>query len=242
VKGRKGRGETARGRGAEARDRGSATDRLAPLAPGFYRRPAREVARDLLGRYLVRRLPDGERLVLRLVETEAYQGEGDRASHAWAGPVTPRSRRLFREGGRAYVYLIYGMHHCLNAVAGSAEDGQAVLLRAGEPVAGEERMRALRGLAPGADTQQGRAAGRPLRPGDLAGGPGRLCQALAVDGAFDSVPLWEGDLLVTAGEPVPDERVVRGPRIGVAYAGEAAEWPLRFAIAGHAHMSKPKIG
>ncbi|HLE83226.1 MAG TPA: DNA-3-methyladenine glycosylase [Thermoanaerobaculia bacterium] len=212
-----------------------------PLAPAFYRRPAREVARDLLGRYLVRRLPNGERLVLRLVETEAYQGEGDRASHAWAGPVTPRSRRLFRDGGHAYVYLIYGMHHCLNAVAGSSEDGQAVLFRAGEPVAGEAPMRALRGFAPGADPRPGRGAVGPLRPGELAGGPGRLCQALAVDGAFDGVPLWAGDLVVAEGEPVPDRAVVRGPRVGVAYAGEAAGWPLRFAIAGHPHMSRPKL-
>jgi DNA-3-methyladenine glycosylase len=212
-----------------------------PLAPAFYRRPAREVARDLLGRYLVRRLPDGERLVLRLVETEAYQGEGDRASHAWAGPVTPRSRRLFRDGGHAYVYLIYGMHHCLNAVAGSAEDGQAVLLRAGEPVAGEERMRALRGLGGGAQARQGSGPGPPLRPGELAGGPGRLCQALAVDLTFDGVPLWAGDLVVAEGEPVPDRAVVRGPRVGVAYAGEAAGWPLRFAIAGHSHVSRPRV-
>jgi len=212
-----------------------------PLPPELYRRPAREVARDLLGRYLVRYLPDGERLVLRLVETEAYQGEGDRASHAWAGPVTPRSRRLFREGGHAYVYLIYGMHHCLNAVAGGADDGQAVLLRAGEPVAGEERMRALRRLGPEEEAGQERASARSLRPGDLAGGPGRLCQALAVDRSFDGVPLWEGDLVIAHGEPVPDREVVRGPRVGVAYAGEAAEWPLRFAVRGHPHVSRPRI-
>jgi len=212
-----------------------------PLTPGFYRRPAREVARDLLGRYLVRRLPDGERLGLRLVETEAYQGEGDRASHAWAGPVTPRSRRLFRDGGHAYVYLIYGMHHCLNAVAGGADDGQAVLLRAGEPVAGEERMLALRGLAAVGGRSDAKAAARRPRPGDLAGGPGRLCQALAVDLSFDGVPLWEGDLVLARGEPVPDADVARGPRVGVAYAGEAAGWPLRFAVRGHPHVSRPRI-
>lgn len=202
-----------------------------PLPPAFYRRPAGELARELLGRYLIRHLPDGGRLVLRLVEVEAYQGEGDRASHAHAGPVTPRSRRLYREGGHAYVYLIYGMHHCLNAVAGTDGDGHAVLLRAGEPVEGAERMAALRGFGPE----------RRLRPGDLAGGPGKLCQALGVDRSFDGAPLWEGDLLLTAGEPVPDEEVARGSRIGVAYAGEAAGWPLRFALAGHPHMSKPRL-
>lgn len=214
-------------------------DPFEPLPPEVYRRPADEVARDLLGRYLVRRVPAGSggeeearRLVLRLVEVEAYQGEGDRASHAHAGPVTPRSRRLYRPGGHAYVYLIYGMHHCLNAVAGTDGDGHAVLLRAGEPVEGAARMRALRGFGPE----------RGLRPGDLAGGPGKLCRALSVDRSFDGAPLWKGDLVLTAGEPVPEDRVVRGPRIGVAYAGEAAEWPLRFALAGHPHVSKPRLG
>lgn len=210
----------------------AAVDRFEPLPPEFYGRLAEDVARDLLGRYLVRGLPDGERLVLRLVEVEAYRGEGDRASHASGGPVTDRSRRLYRRGGHAYVYLIYGMHHCLNAVAGTADDGHAVLLRAGEPVEGEERMRELRGFGPG----------RRPRPGDLAGGPGKLCRALGVDRRDDGVPLWEGNLILAYGEPVRDEEVVRGARIGVDYAGDHATWPLRFAIAGHPHMSKPRIG
>lgn len=192
------------------------------------------MARDLLGRYLVRTLPDGERLVARLVETEAYQGEGDRASHAWQGPRTERSRKLYREGGHAYVYLIYGMHHCMNAVASSSDDGHAVLLRAAEPVEGEERMAVLRGLV-----RDG--AGRRRRPGDVGGGPGKLCQALAIDRSFDGVALWEGSLRITEGEPVPDEAVATGGRIGVDYSGEAATWPLRFAIAGHRHMSKPRL-
>ena len=192
------------------------------------------MARDLLGRYLVRRMPDGERLVARLVETEAYQGEGDRASHAWKGPATERSRKLYRDGGHAYVYLIYGMHHCLNAVASSSDDGHAVLLRAGESVAGEARMAALRGLNPD-------RPGKVLRPGDVGGGPGKLCQALAIDGSFDGAPLWEGDLTITAGEPVPDGEVATGGRIGVDYAGEAATWPLRFGIAGNRHMSRPRL-
>ncbi|MFP3941380.1 MAG: DNA-3-methyladenine glycosylase [Thermoanaerobaculia bacterium] len=213
----------------------SASDPFEPLAPEFYRRPAEDVARDLLGRYVVRRMPDGERLVLRVVETEAYRGEGDRASHAWAGPVTPRARRLFREGGRAYVYLIYGMHHCLNAVASTDGDGHAVLLRAGEPVAGEERMRTLRGLS----ERDGR---RTVPAGAVAGGPGKLCRALAVDRELDGLPLWEGELVLARGEPVPDEAVVRGPRVGVDYAGDAARWPLRFAVAGHPHVSRPRPG
>ena len=110
--------------------------RFRPLPVSFYRRPAATVARDLLGRYLVHEL-DGERLVLRLVETEAYLGAPDRASHAWDGRRTPRNESLYLPGGHAYVYFIYGMHWCLNVVCGEKDEGGAVLLRAGEPLRGE---------------------------------------------------------------------------------------------------------
>ncbi|MFL6193634.1 MAG: DNA-3-methyladenine glycosylase [Thermoanaerobaculia bacterium] len=200
--------------------------RFRPLPPSFYRRPAEAVARDLLGRYLVREL-DGERLTLRLVETEAYLGEPDRASHAWGGRRTPRNESLYLEGGHAYVYLIYGLHFCLNAVTGEAGIGSAVLLRAGEPVEGEERMRQNRGWT------------REPRPGDLAGGPGKICQALAIGRDLDGVRLDRPPLSIAKGEPVADEEIVASARIGVDYAGEAALWPLRFSVRGHRHVSKP---
>jgi DNA-3-methyladenine glycosylase len=197
--------------------------RFRPLPQSFYRRPAEAVARDLLGRYLVREL-DGERLTLRLVETEAYLGEPDRASHAWGGRRTPRNESLYLEGGHAYVYLIYGLHYCLNAVTGKAGIGSAVLLRAGEPVEGEERMRDNRGWT------------REPRPGDLAG---KICQALAIGRELDGVLLDQPPLFIAKGEPVVDEEIVASPRIGVDYAGEAALWPLRFSVRGHRHVSKP---
>jgi DNA-3-methyladenine glycosylase len=84
--------------------------------------------------------------------------------------------------------------------------------------------------------------GKSLRPGDIAGGPGKLCQALAIDGSLDGQALHEGPLHLTAGEPVDPADIARGPRIGVEYAGEAARWPLRFAIAGHPEMSRPILG
>lgn len=203
-----------------------------PLPVSFYRRPVELVARELLGRWLVREI-DGERLVLRLVETEAYLGAPDAASHAAGGRRTARNESLYLPGGYAYVYFIYGMHFCLNAVAGRRDEGGAVLLRAGEPVEGEERMRALRGLVG--------EQGRRVRAGEVAGGPGRLCRALAVDRAFDAVPLYRGPLRILAGDPVPDAAIAAGPRIGVAYAGEAAAWPLRFAVAGNPHVSRPRL-
>ena len=203
--------------------------RFRTLPRSFYRRPAEEVARDLLGRYLVREL-EGERLVLRLVETEAYLGDPDRASHAWKGRRTPRNESLYLPGGHAYVYFIYGMHYCLNAVTGEAGIGSAVLLRAGEPVEGEERMVENRGWT------------AKVRPGDLAGGPGKICQALAIGKELDGVLLDQAPLYITKGEPVAVEEIVASPRIGVAYAGEAALWPLRFSVRGHPHVSKPRPG
>lgn len=197
------------------------------LPLSFYRRPAEAVARELLGRYLVREL-DGERLVLRLVETEAYLGAPDRASHAWGGRRTPRNESLYLPGGHAYVYLIYGMHYCLNAVTGEADEGGAVLLRAGEPVLGEERMRENRGWT------------RIARPGDLAGGPGKVCQALAIGRELDGVRLDRPPLWIATGEPVAAEEIVASPRIGVDYAGEAARWPLRFSLRGNPHVSRPR--
>lgn len=199
------------------------------LSKAFYRRSTEQVARDLLGRYLVRHR-NGERLVVRLVETEAYLGAPDRASHAWDGRRTERTESLYLPGGFAYVYLIYGIHHCLNAVTEGTELGSAVLLRAGEPIEGDETLRRLRGWGE-----------RRVRPGDLTGGPGKLCQALSVDRSLDGVPLDEGELRITAGVPVAAEEIVSGPRVGVGYAGEAARWPLRFAVRGNPHVSRPRM-
>lgn len=187
------------------------------------------MAQDLLGRYLVREL-EGERLVLRLVETEAYLGAPDRASHAWGGRRTPRNESLYLPGGHAYVYFIYGMHFCLNAVTGEAGVGSAVLLRAGAPVAGEERMAQNRGWL------------KKVRPGDLAGGPGKLCQALAIGRELDGVLLNGPPLYIAKGEPVEEGRIVASPRIGVDYAGEAAAWPLRFSVRGEGSVSRPRPG
>jgi DNA-3-methyladenine glycosylase len=199
--------------------------RLRVLGSGFYDRSAETVARDLLGRWLVRETSAGRR-VLRLVETEAYLGRDDPASHAYRGE-TARNRSMFGEGGRAYVYFVYGMHFCVNVVCGPAGLPHAVLLRAGEPVEGAGLMLAARGIEPGG------------APRAVAGGPARLCDALAIDRGLDGADLRRGELRLVAGEPVGDEEVVRGPRIGVDYAGEAAGWPLRFGVAGSAALSRP---
>jgi DNA-3-methyladenine glycosylase len=134
---------------------------------------------------------------------------------------------MWEAGGIAYVYFVYGMHHMLNVVAGRRGDGHAVLIRAGEPVAGLEAMARLRGVF-----------GAP-RPGAIAGGPARLCDALAIDLGFNGAPLARGALRLARGQPVARRRIARGPRVGVAYADDHAHWPLRFAERGNLHVSKP---
>jgi DNA-3-methyladenine glycosylase len=196
------------------------------LPAAFYRRAADEVARDLLGRYLEREA-DGAKLVLRIVETEAYLGVEDPASHARGGRRTARNEVLYAAGGVAYVYLVYGVHHCLNTVTGNSGDGSAVLIRAGEPLEGEEVMVSHRRLA------------RSPRPGEVAGGPGKLCQALAIDRGLNGARLDRSALRITSGLPSAPSEVVAGPRIGVDYAGEAATWPLRFAVRQNSHVSRP---
>jgi DNA-3-methyladenine glycosylase len=204
------------------------------LPSSFYRRPAEVVAPDLLGRYIVRQI-DGVRLVARIVETEAYLGTRDRASHAWGGRRTQRSGVLYSTPGTAYVYLIYGMYNCLNAVTGDSNDGDAVLIRAAEPLRGVATMRLNRALK--------RPPKRPPdwqpRPGEVAGGPGKLCQALSIDRDENNRLLTQGKLRLTVGSPIEQGAVITGPRIGIDYAGEAKEWPLRFAIRDNRHVSKP---
>jgi DNA-3-methyladenine glycosylase len=180
------------------------------LLASFYRRPALEVARDLLGRTLCHERADGAVLRGRLVEVEAYVGPLDRASHAHRG-LTPRNRWMFEPGGIAYVYLVYGMHHCLNIVTGEAGDPVAVLLRAAE--------------SPNALS---------------ASGPGRLTRAFDVDRGLDGASFLSGPLWLEAGEPVADRQVRRTRRIGVDYAGSWAGRRYRFIIAGHPDVSGPK--
>jgi DNA-3-methyladenine glycosylase len=197
----------------------------AGLPPGFYLRPADVVARDLLGRHLVRELPAG-RIVVRLVETEAYVGPDDRASHAFRGRRTPRNESMYLPGGYAYVYRIYGIHFCLNVVTGERDAGIAVLLRAAEIVEGEALVR---GLRPG-----------PIPLARLLAGPGNLTRGLAVDLALDARPLDRGELRLEAGGRGDPPAIVTGPRVGCESAGEAAHWPLRFAVAGSAAVSSPR--
>jgi DNA-3-methyladenine glycosylase len=161
-----------------------------------------------------------------IVETEAYGGPFDLASHARAGR-TKRTTPMFGETGHAYVYLVYGMHECLNVVGYRDDPAGAVLIRAIAPALGVDEIRQRRG--------------RPTDPTDrLCSGPAMVCQGLAVDRSFDGWDLTAGDGLWLAraadGTPIPE--VAIGPRIGVDYAGDWTQRPWRFWIAGNRSVSK----
>lgn len=187
------------------------------LGGGVLERPVLEVARSLLGCRLVSTI-GGERTVGVIVETEAYGGPGDPASHAaTATGVTERNRAMFGPAGRAYVYRSYGVHWCMNVVTGREEEGQAVLLRGLEAVEGQETMLRRRGRLP------------------LAAGPGRLCQALGITGDLYGHDLECEPLRLLRGWPVADSFVGVSGRVGVS---AAAEWPHRFYVRGSSGVSR----
>ena len=205
-----------------------------PLPRVCYDRPVLEVARSLLGCVLERETADGV-VAVRLSEVEAYAGAIDPGSHAYRGR-TARNATMFGPPGHAYVYFTYGMHYCLNLVCAPAGTAEAVLLRAGEVVAG---LGLARGRQPDA---RDRGRQPDARDRDLARGPGRLTRALAVDRALDGADVTAAGspLRVLAGGPVPDAAVLTGPRVGVA--GDGAPTPWRFSIAGDRTVSAYRPG
>lgn len=188
------------------------------LTRDAFNRPTLEVARDLLGRRLVRITPDGVRLSGRIIEAEAYIGSGDLACHAKAGR-TKRNQTMWGPPGHAYVYFTYGMHWMLNVVTEQEGFPAAVLLRGIKPEEGLNRMKKNRG-------------GRDDLP--LTDGPAKLCQALEIDGRLDGVDLCQADsqLFIEATPAYPDQRVAASPRIGLNSVPEP--WlskPWRFSAA-----------
>jgi DNA-3-methyladenine glycosylase len=181
---------------------------MAKLPRSFYARETLTVAKDLIGMHLVR-AGDGQRQVGRIVETEAYKGPQDLAAHSARGR-TARTEVMFGPPGHAYVYLIYGMWHCLNVVTVAVDVPHAVLIRALEPVAGIAAA---------------------------THGPGLLCRALGIDRTLNGVDLDGSVLWIEAPEPAAPVRVARSPRIGVDYAGDWARKPWRFYDAASPHVS-----
>jgi DNA-3-methyladenine glycosylase len=182
------------------------------------------------------------------VEVEAYIGETDRASHARMGP-TPRNRVMFGRPGVAYVYLVYGMYHCLNVVTEPASRPAALLIRAIEPLEGIPAMRAARERARRGGRRQGAserpvAPARPVPDARLAAGPGLLTAAFDIDRSCDGIDLCDARSrlrleLPPDGEPPPT--VVATPRVGIGYAGEPwVSVPWRLVVAGSPSLSRPR--
>jgi len=186
----------------------------------FYEQPTLAVARELLGKYLVRKHPDGK-AVGRIVETEAYIGPKDLACHASRGR-TARTEIMFGPAGFAYVYFIYGVYYCLNIVTEEVDHASAVLIRALEPVEGIELMKKRR---------------RTEELRNLASGPGKLCQAFAIDRSLNGADICGNILYVEdRGDPAP--KILARPRVGVDYAGKWKDKRWRFLIRGSEFVSR----
>jgi DNA-3-methyladenine glycosylase len=183
----------------------------------FYRGNTVEIARALIGAWFARRV-DGQWYGARLVETEAYLGSGDAAAHSYRGRRTPRVEPMYMDGGHLYVYFVYGMHHCANIVTRVGGIAEAVLLRAAEDP----------------------ATAHPK----LLSGPGRFCAALGLTRDFSGADLLDGGDLRLFRRRCSLPRIGVTSRIGVDYAGEAKDWPLRFfdldswAVSGPARMRR----
>lgn len=195
----------------------------------FYTRPdVVQVAKDLLGKYLVTHF-DGQLTAGKIVETEAYRAPNDRACHAFGNRRTARTEVMFATGGRAYVYLCYGIHHLFNVVTGPKDEAHAVLVRAVEPIENMEAMLSRRGME------------HLVRR--LTAGPGALTQALGISTQHSGLSLLDPNSLIwleDRGEVVLETNIIASPRVGVGYAGDCAHWPWRFRVADSQWTSPAK--
>jgi DNA-3-methyladenine glycosylase len=197
------------------------------LPRSFYLQPTLRIARALLGKILVHETAEGV-TAGRIVEVEAYRGPADRAAHSYGGHRSPRNEVMYGPPGRAYVYFIYGIHHCMNVVCQPPDVPEAVLLRALEPIEGEELMRRRRAFPDGPAWR-------------LCRGPGALCQAMGIARAENGADVVRGPLRILEAGPIPARQVARMPRIGVDYAGEDAGRPWRFAARESPAVSGPRL-
>lgn len=183
------------------------------------------LAQDLLGKVLFTEI-EGEITAGIIVETEAYFGVKDKASHAYGGRRTDRTETLYNQGGVSYVYLCYGIHHLFNVVTSVEDDPHAVLVRAVEPLIGKEIMEFRRNM--------------PVSKAAISSGPGSAAKALGIDRSLNKKDLAGNEIWIEDhGIQYASDDIVRGPRIGVAYAQEDALLPWRFFVKGNKYVSKP---
>ncbi len=195
------------------------------LPRDFYTRSnVLEVARDLLGKKLVVPNRNGSRVAGIIVETEAYRGPEDRASHAYNGRRTARTETMYGIGGTAYVYFVYGMYNQFNVVTSVEDTPHAILVRAVEPIEGLDVIRRRR---------------RGRSEYELTSGPGRLCLAMGIDRKLDQADLLGGRVWIEEAVSISPRQIERGPRVGIDYAEEWVTKPWRFWVRDNPFVSKP---
>lgn len=183
------------------------------------------LARELLGKILCSHV-EGSYCEGVIVETEAYKAPEDKASHAYGNRLTERTSTMFGEGGRCYIYLCYGIHEMFNIVSAPENIAHAILIRAIEPLEGLETMRKRRG--------------RIKEDKNLGNGPGKLCKAMGISRNLNGQILYHKNSLLSIRDPGPSAiNILAGPRVGIAYAGECANWPWRFRIKDNPYTSLP---
>lgn len=193
------------------------------LKKEFYLKNAEIAAKELLGKYLVREY-EGKKIVCKIVETEAYIGPEDKACHAYNNRFTERTKVMFEEGGKAYIYFIYGMYYCLNIVVEREGKPEAVLIRGIEPVENIEEIKNNRSI-------------KSKKEQDLTNGPGKLCTALKIDKSLNGYDITQkGELYITEGEEI--EEIITAKRINIDYAEEYKDKHWRFYIKGNKFVSK----
>lgn len=198
---------------------------MAKLPFSFYlNTDVNSLARQLIGKMLFTQI-DGEITAGIIVETEAYAGIEDKASHAYGGRLTDRTKTMYLKGGVSYVYLCYGIHNLFNVVTGPLNTPHAVLIRGVEPVIGTEIMLQRRDMT-------------LLKP-NLTAGPGALSKALGIDRTFNAKDLTGEEIWIEDGWDVDPESIVAAPRVGVGYAADHALLPWRYYIKGNRFVSKP---
>lgn len=190
----------------------------------FFQKDAVTAAKDLLGKIIVREI-NGQKIMTKIVDTEAYMGAEDKASHAYNNKKTKRTKTMFGKGGLAYVYLIYGMYHCFNVVTAVKDDPHAVLIRAVEPVKGLKIIKENRNI-------------KSNNIVDLTNGPGKLSQALKIDKSLDGCDLVKSNNLYLLDNDNNNFKIEAVPRVNIDYAEEYKNKKWRFYIRGNKFISK----
>ncbi|MCS6837288.1 MAG: DNA-3-methyladenine glycosylase [Bdellovibrionaceae bacterium] len=200
------------------------------LPQDFYLQLTDQVAKQLLGKILARQFPNRGAQYFMIVETEAYLGVEDPACHSYKNKKTPRTQWMYLPGGHTYIYLIYGLHHCLNIVTQPAGIPEAVLIRAIAPISLSDEHSCYLSNSTSEKPQK-----------IVTNGPGKLTKHLQITRDLNGIPVWDGQqpLYILEGASPPEALIGTSPRIGVEYAGKAARWPLRFFIKNSPFVSQP---